>query len=124
MTAAMPAADSSWRCRLPPHRPALPGFGVPFEPACRSCRPHPGAIQSEGGHYVLVTSQHQTALHDHPGERRYVEVLCNTCKGELPRRARHVSFAPRVSRPRRVTSAPALMTAATKVSGQTVAPVV
>ena len=64
--------------RLPPGRPALPDFDVPLEPACSSCRPIPGAIQSERGHHVLAVSQHQTAVHDHPeqlfvgahGERR------------------------------------------------------
>jgi hypothetical protein len=45
-------------------------------------------------------------------------------RSDLLRQRGHVSLAPRVSRPRRVTSAPALMTAATKVSDHTVAPVV
>jgi hypothetical protein len=39
MTAATPAAGDSWKSRLPHRRPALPGCGVPCEPACSSCLP-------------------------------------------------------------------------------------
>jgi hypothetical protein len=39
MTAATPAAGDSWKSRLPVRRPALPGCGVPCEPACSNCLP-------------------------------------------------------------------------------------
>src|SRR5215211_5707555 len=53
-----------------------------------------------------------------------VGVVTGQRRSDLVRQRGQVSLAPRVSRPRRVTSAPAVMTAATKVSDQTVAPVV
>jgi hypothetical protein len=42
MTAAGPAAGDSWASRLPARRPALPGCGVPCEPAAAAAGRHPG----------------------------------------------------------------------------------
>jgi hypothetical protein len=41
MTAATPAAGDSRKSRLPARRPALPGCGMPCEPACNSCQMSP-----------------------------------------------------------------------------------
>jgi hypothetical protein len=41
MTAAMPARGNKWKSPLPARRPALPGCGMPCEPACNSCQMPP-----------------------------------------------------------------------------------
>lgn len=83
MTAATPAAGDSWKSRLPARRPALPGCGVPCEPACSSCRPPsrarlsatwccPSARPSPTPSYVGSCASHTAPLMSPCGRGRWL----------------------------------------------------